>query len=317
MSILYILLGITILLFGGQALLKAALQTANRFHISKAIIGMTVVSLATSMPELVVSLKAALAGKADFAMGNVIGSNIANIGLVLGLVLFFIELRVPKSFWRLDYPLLLFSSLLLFYFVYFNHRLGFYEGFCFVACLLGFLIFLVVSHRSKAKKENPKKSLASVECPSLLLTMGYFVLGAFGLWLGAKLLIDGSVRLATYFKVSDAFISVSMVSVGTSIPELFASIIAAIKKEKGISLGNLIGSNIFNIFTVLGFTAIITPIEVSDAHLMGEDIFWMLFFAFVLLPLCFVFKPHNLNFKSGLVLLLAYACFLYVLINRF
>jgi len=146
-------------------------------------------------------------------------------------------------------------------------------------------------------------------------TLMYLVLGGLGLWGGSELLISGAVGLATFFGVSERVIGITIVSVGTSVPELAASVIAVLKKEKAISLGNLLGSNIFNIFAVLGITAMITPIKVIDQALLESDIYWMLGFAFIVLPLVFVPSKMRLGWRDGLILLAAYAAFIYVTIS--
>ena len=304
--------GLVLLFVGGFFLLRAALAIAHRFKVSKLFVGMTVVSLATSVPELVVSLKATLEGKSDFAMGNVVGSNIANIGLVLGIALLFVCTGVKRSFYRQYFlPLIVVSSLLGFMLICVDPYLGFWQGVLMLLALAGLLSYWTVATRTSkkalSKTTNDQKSSLSI------LWMIGLPIGSLFLWWGSKLLISGSVDLARSFDVSEAVIALSMVSVGTSIPELFTSIMAAFKKEKGISLGNVIGSNIFNILAVLGSVSIITPIKVSNERLIGQDIFWMGGFVLLLFLLSLILKS-KLDWRAGLVLLVSYVVYICLLI---
>jgi cation:H+ antiporter len=173
--------------------------------------------------------------------------------------------------------------------------------------LLIFLWYLLRFQETAVVDERPEDDVPL----SLQKTLLFMVLGGLGLWVGSELLISGAVGLATFFGVSERIIGITIVSVGTSVPELAASVIAVIKKEKAISLGNLIGSNIFNIFAVLGITAMITPIKLIDQALLNSDILWMLGFAFLILPLVFIPSKMRLEWRDGMVLLICYLLFLY------
>ena len=187
----------------------------------------------------------------------------------------------------------------------------FWEGLVLFSLLLVFLWYLLRYQDNAVIDELPEDD---VPLP-LHKTLLYTVLGGLGLWGGSELLISGAVGLATFFGVSERVIGITIVSVGTSVPELAASVIAVIKKEKAISLGNLLGSNIFNIFGVLGITAMITPIKVMDQALLASDIYWMLGFALIVLPLVFVPSKMRLGWRDGLILLAGYAAFIYVTIS--
>jgi cation:H+ antiporter len=302
---LYIFLGLVALIFGGNWLLKAAVALSLRLQIPKIVIGMTVVSFATSAPELIVSIKAALEGFPDLSLGNIIGSNIANLGLVLGITLLLGTIEVTKSFYKTDWPVMFLASLIFFAFLYIDGQLVFWEGLVMFSMLLVFLWYLLRFQEHAVVDELPEDD---VPLP-LHKTLMYLV------WGGSELLISGAVGLATFFGVSERVIGITIVSVGTSVPELAASVIAVLKKEKAISLGNLLGSNIFNIFAVLGITAMITPIKVMDQALLESDIYWMLGFAFIVLPLVFVPSKMRLGWRDGLILLAAYAAFIYVTIS--
>jgi len=294
------------LILGGHWLLKAAVGLSLRMNIPKIVIGMTVVSFATSMPELIVSLNSALDGQADLALGNVIGSNIANLGLVLGIVTIISTISVEKSFYKIDWPVMMLSSVVLYFFIAFDGVLQRYEGVILFTLLIIFLIYLLKFQKTAVVDEMPDDD---VELP-LYKALIYLVIGGIGLWAGSELLIKGAVSLASDFGVSVRIIGVTIVSIGTSVPELAASIIAVVKKEKAISLGNLIGSNVFNILAVLGITSMITPLTVQDSGLLTNDIIWMLVFALLVFPLVFVPVRMKLNWKEGLILLGGYVVFI-------
>lgn len=310
-QILLLLGGLALLIFGGNALLKSSVSISLKLSIPKIIVGMTVVSFATSLPELVVSLKAALAGNPDLALGNVVGSNAANIGLVLGVTLLFGSMEVTSSFYKIDWPVMMLASLMLLGFLYFDGVLSRVEGGVLVFVMIAFLWWLLKMQSGPAVvDELPSDD----ELLSIPMTLFYLVAGGVGLWLGSEWLVEAAVNIAEDLGVSDRVIGITVVSIGTSIPELAASIIAVIKKEKAISLGNLIGSNIFNIMSVLGITAIVSPITVKDQGFITNDLFFMTFIAFVLFPLVFAPSKMKLSWKEGLVLLSIYGAFVYKVI---
>ncbi len=308
---LFIVIGLVFLIAGGNWLLKSAVDLSLRLNIPKIVIGMTVVSFATSAPELIVSIKSALDGFPDLAVGNVIGSNIANLGLVLGVTVILGSIDVRKSFYTTDWPVMMLASLMFFFFVFFDYELQQYEGIIMVVLLFAFLIYLLKFQKTAVVDELPEDD----EMLPLYKTVLYLGIGGVGLWGGSELLIDGAVGLAKAYGVSERIIGVTIVSVGTSIPELAASIIAVIKKEKAISLGNLLGSNIFNLLAVLGITSIITPIKVVDTGLITNDIFWMLGISFLVLPLVFIPKGLRLGWRDGIILLTLYIMFVYLTLS--
>ncbi|MDT0608153.1 calcium/sodium antiporter [Croceitalea rosinachiae] len=308
---LFIVLGLILLIVGGNWLLKAAVALSLKLNIPKIIIGMTVVSFATSAPELIVSVKAALDGFPDLALGNVVGSNIANLGLVLAITVLMGSIDVRKSFYTTDWPVMMLASLLFVGFIYFDGTLEQHEGIIMVVLLFVFLVYLLRFQKTAVVDELPEDD---VPLP-LYKTVLFLGLGGTALWGGSELLIDGAVGLASSFGVSDRVIGVTVVSIGTSIPELAASIIAILKKEKAISLGNLIGSNIFNLLAVLGITSIITPINAADQGLLTNDIFWMLGISFLILPLVFVPKGLRLGWRDGLILIGIYITFVYLTVK--
>ncbi len=307
MNLILILLGLILLILGGNWLLKSAVAFSLRLNIPRIIIGMTIVSFATSAPEMIVSVNAAMDGFPDLALGNVVGSNIANLGLVLGIILVLGPIDVRKAFYITDWPVMMVASVMFFFFVYFDGVLGSYEGAFMLAALFLFLVYLL-RFQQPAVIEEEHEDIFPLPLYKAVLYLG---LGGVGLWAGSEFLITGAIGLATFYQVSERIIGITVVSVGTSIPELAASVIAYLKKEKAISLGNLIGSNIFNILAVLGITSLITPIGVIDQGLLTNDIFWMLGFSFLVLPLVFFPKGLRLEWRDGIILLVGYAAFLY------
>ncbi len=316
MSIFLIFLGLVLLVVGGEYLIRSSVALSFKLKLSKLVIGMTVVSFATSLPELLVSLHAAIEGYSDIALGNIIGSNIANIGLVLGITAAISPLEVNKDFFRLNWPMLVITSLLLYVFLKYDGYLSREEGLIFIVLLIFFLILLI--RDSKDKTENDLEGIDdTLQIVSNFKISIWLFIGALALYFGSEWLVEGSRYLAASFGVSEYAISVTVIAVGTSIPELAASVIAAVKKEKAISLGNLIGSNIFNLASVLGITAMISPITVNPntPEILSSNIFWMIGFAMIVLPLVFMPKRYRMGRSKGLILLIAYFIFIYGIIK--
>ncbi|MGB1269318.1 MAG: calcium/sodium antiporter [Flavobacteriaceae bacterium] len=308
MNLVLVITGLVLLIFGGDWLLKAAVGLSLKLNIPKIVIGMTVVSFATSAPELIVSVKSALDGFPDLALGNVIGSNIANLGLVLGITVCLGSMEIQKSFYKTDWPVMMIASLLLYVFITHDEVIVFYEGAILFTFLIAFLVYLLKFQKQAVVDEMPEDD----EDLPLYKVVFFLAIGGVALWGGSELLINGAVGMAQHFGISERIIGVTVVSIGTSIPELAASIIAVMKKEKAISLGNLIGSNVFNILAVLGITSMITPVSVMDKGLLTNDLYWMLGISFLILPLVFFPKKLQLNWKDGIVLLGLYIAFVYV-----
>ena len=311
MSFFLILIGFILLILGGNWLLKSAVSISLGLKIPKIIIGMTVVSFATSAPELIVSIEAALNGYSDLALGNVIGSNIANLALVLGITLLISKIEVQKSFYTINWPIMMIGSLMLYFFLLNDYLISFTEGVFLFSFLLIFLICVIKFQKEVIEDVATEEILIF----SKLKTIIFLLLGSVGLWGGSELLIYGATNLALDFGITERLVGITVVSIGTSIPELAASIIAVLKKEKAISIGNLIGSNIFNILAVIGITSIITPIPANDSTLYTNDIYWMLGASLLLLILVFLPKKMELDRKSGVILLLFYGFFLHQTIS--
>lgn len=311
MVALLILAGLVLLIAGGEGLVRGAASLALRLHIPPMIVGLTVVSFGTSAPELMVSLQAALKGHPDMAVGNVVGSNLSNIGLILGLTALFFRIEVDRKDFRRDFLfLLLFTGL--YYGLLLDGETNFFDGLLLLLVLGAYLFLLLRSvriHRVKAREEEVEVQVPDPLWRSLL----FIILGLIGLKYGADLLVNGSVTLAEIWGVSERVISLSIVSVGTSLPELAASIISAFRGQKEMALGNVIGSNIFNIGSVIGICSLITPVAPESDQILTTDYWWMI--AMTLAIPVLMWFPRQFQFvhwKGGL-LLAGYLTYLWVI----
>ncbi|MDC1371751.1 calcium/sodium antiporter [Flavobacteriaceae bacterium] len=308
MTLFWMFLGFLLLVLGGEFIVRASIAISLKFNISKVVIGMTVVAFATSLPELLVSLKAAVNGSSSIAINNVIGSNIANIGMVLGLTAIIGNIPVVKSFYRLDWPVMMFFSFLLYFFLYNDNLLSSFEGLILFTSLIIFLFFVI---RYNAKDLSEADAIdENLNKTSGIKILIWTIFASFSLYYGAEWLVASAIDLAKSIGVSEAVISVSVIAIGTSIPELATSVIAIAKNEKGISIGNLIGSNIFNIGSVLGLTTIIKPILITDSNILERDIIWMLVFASLILILSIFPKKNNITKIKGFLLVVLYSIFI-------
>ncbi len=311
MSVLFIFLGLVLLVVGGEFLVRAAVGLSFKLKLSKMVIGLTVVSFATSAPELLVSIQAAMDGFSDISLGNVIGSNIANIGLVLGVTAIIAPLAIDRDFYKFNWPVMMLFSVVLYFLLKSGNQIDLWEGVGLLALLAVYLYLLIHRARNKAKThpvdDGIDDGLSKATNFKIII---WLLIGGVALYAGSEFLVKGAVELATAMGISERVIAVTMIAVGTSVPELAASVIAALKKEKALSLGNLIGSNIFNIASVLGITAVIQPIAVKSQEVLTNDIWWMLGFAAVLIPLAFLPKKFEIGRLKGLVIVIAYCAFI-------
>lgn len=310
-SILFIIIGLTLLVVGGEFLVRAAVGLSFKLRLSKMVIGLTVVSLATSSPELLVSVQAALNGFSDISLGNVIGSNIANIGLVLGVTALIAPLSIDHGFYKFNWPVMMVLSIGLYFILVSGNGISRLGGIALLVILCTYLFLLIRRARNTPSARPTKDDVDDGLSRSSNFKIGaWLLIGGVSLYLGSELLVTGAVDLATALGVSERVIAVTMIAIGTSVPELAASVIAAAKKEKALSLGNLIGSNIFNIACVLGVTATIRPIPLKSPAVLTNDIWWMLGFAAVLIPMAFLPKKFELGRIKGSVILAGYCVFI-------
>jgi cation:H+ antiporter len=281
MAYFLLVVGLVTLILGGEVLVKGAVNLAYRFRLSTLVVGMTIVSFGTSAPELLVSLKAALTGHPDIAIGNVVGSNMANLALVLGMTAMIWPIVVDRNSIRFDWPMMMSMSVLLFLFML-DGELVFYEGAILFTALTSYTFFLIWKSRKegKANEESEDHGVSGNVIRDILFSG----VGCLALALGADWLVDGAVEVARGFGVSDLVISVTIVAFGTSAPELITSLLAAFRQHSDISIGNLIGSNVFNISAILGITSMVTKIPINQ-DVLNFDIFWVLGVSFIIFPM--------------------------------
>ncbi len=309
MAYIQFISGLIILIFSGKYLVQGGVSIAKFFKISPLVIGMTVVAFGTSAPELIVSINAAISGNPDIAFGNVIGSNIANVALVLAATALLIPIPVHRNSLKNDWPMMMLVFILLYVFIL-DDVIKFHEGLILFVLLVAYIFFLL--KKSKTDNDIVADDANDVKQVSLWLSIVLVVVSSAGLAFGADFLVDGASEIALSWGVSERVISLTIVAFGTSVPELTASIMAAAKKQTDISIGNIIGSNIFNISVVLGITSMIKSIPV-DHLAFSFDIIWMVFIAILLLLFIYPFKTVYLNRIEGGILLLMYISYMTML----
>tara|TARA_B100001758_G_scaffold143421_1_gene123514 strand:+ start:6844 stop:7797 length:954 start_codon:yes stop_codon:yes gene_type:complete len=313
MSFIFLLAGLVLLFLGGELLVRGSVSLALKMKISTLVVGMTIVSFATSAPELFVSLQAVFQGSSNIAFGNVIGSNIANITLVLGLTAMIFRVKVSRQTLTLNYPMMLFSSVLLGIILYFFNGISAVFGFLFVALLLLFSWLLILNSRKDYLNSSTDKSeiLEKKSADHLFKSLIFLFVGILLLKYGADVLVNSTTVIAKNFGVSDRIIAVTIVAIGTSVPELATSIIAALRKEDNLAIGNLIGSNIFNIMAVLGITSIIKEIHIIDSAIFSIDYFWMISISLVVGLFIYLFSTNYVSRKEGFLLFVIYLLYIY------
>jgi len=313
LDFLAIISGILLLSIGGDMLTRYSVELSHKLSIPKIIIGMTIVSFATSAPELIVSLNATMMGYSDFALGNVLGSNIANLGLVLGIVVIIYPITIKRRFYYTDFPLLIMSTAVFYLFIASNSEISRTEGIIMLVLILLILFYLFYYQKPDTSSLDNDLSL---ERQKVSTSFFLLVISAAILWLGAETLIKSSISVANKFNVSERIISITMVAIGTSIPELAASVAASLKKHNDLAIGNLIGSNIFNLLVVIGITSIVNPITGIDFDIISKDMIWVVVFSFILLPLVYFHKRNKLNRMKGIILLAMYVAFIIPLVTQ-
>jgi len=311
MKYLLLLTGFLILIYSGKYLVRSSISIARHFNIPRIVIGITIVALGTSAPELLVSLSAALKGHPDVAIYNIIGSNIANIALVLAIASMVYPVVVQPFTLRFDWSVMFGVSLLLYAFLLNNELEGF-EGLILLAFLATAVFFFIYFGKKGKVKVEDKEEQENMKLWVAIVLV--FVTSA-GLALGANLLVDNAIIIATGFGISERVISVSLIAVGTSIPELTTSVIAALHKESDISIGNIIGSNLFNIGFVLGITALISPIPVNPLA-VEFDLLIMLGMALLLFLMLIIPRKLVLARWKGFLIFVSYLVYLYLIIER-
>ncbi|HSL90761.1 MAG TPA: calcium/sodium antiporter [Ignavibacteriaceae bacterium] len=309
--IIYISAGLLMLFTGAEGLIRGSSSLALRVGITPLVVGLIVVAFGTSSPELVVSLKAAIEGNGDISLGNVIGSNIANIALVLGVAALIRPLKVNAVVIRREIPIMIFISLIFVIFLI-NREISRIEGIIFFAGIIIYSIVSVLLARKEKSKEIEDEYSEGVAKKPLKIwqAIPFIIIGLAFLIYGANLFLEGSLEIAKRIGMSQAVIGLTIVAIGTSLPELVTSAVASIKKETDIAIGNVVGSNVFNILLILGVTAMIIPI--SAAEITMTDIVVMMFTAVIILPM--TWTKFELNRLEGALLLTGYIIYIYYLL---
>ena len=322
---LLLLAGLALLIVSGDFLVRGASSLALRFRISTLVIGLTVVAFGTSAPELFVSIRAALEGTPDIAMGNVVGSNICNLALVMGVTALIKPIVVHKDSLKIDWPVTMGASLLL-YAIMQEGIISRVEGLVFVVLLVVYITFLIRKSRKENQKQDALADLkenmrrhemadvidANLPSQPIWKDILYLTIGIVGLYFGSEWFVGSARSLAVYLGVTERVISITVVAVGTSLPELVTSAVASFKKESDLAVGNLLGSNIFNILSILGITSIIKEVYVNDT-IISVDMLWMLAITFVVFPM--MFTQHTVSRVEGGVLLSIYCIYTYFVIT--
>jgi cation:H+ antiporter len=305
-TVLVLALGLVLLYFGAEGLVRGSSSLALRLGVGPLLVGLTVVAFGTSTPELVVSLKAAYLGQGDISVGNIVGSNICNIGLILGFSALIIPIKVASQIVRIDTPIMIGVTALALALLY-DGALSRIEGIILFGLLVVYVLFSI-----RLAKKQPSDPLAGEFSGEMKISkwgvwedIAFIVGGLVMLVFGARFLVEAAIDIAKTLGLSEAVIGLTIVAVGTSLPEFATSLVAALKKEADIAVGNIVGSNIFNILGILGISATVTPL--SSAGITGIDLWVMLLFALVL----WVFSRTGflLNRLEGLLMLAGYAVY--------
>ena len=323
LNLLICLIGFGMLYFGAEWLVKGSSSLARSLGVTPIVIGLTVVAFGTSAPELVVSLVSSIKGKSMIAVGNVVGSNICNIALVLGMASIFQPITSHQSVIKRDIPIMLGISLYLLL-ISLNSKIGRFEG----ATLFSGIILYTFFNYYVAKRESIQESgeeilsyetgLEEIEYATARSKQIFLILvGIIGVVAGAQFVVDSAVKIMHVLGVSEKFIGLTIVAFGTSLPELATSVVAAIRKEMDISIGNLVGSNVFNILSVLGVASLVRPIPIPGGFIgsgLWIDYLFMIFTSF--LPWLMMRKGFTITRKDGLILLSCYIGYIMYLIMK-
>lgn len=310
---LYLIAGLVILIAGGEFLVRGGVSLAGHLRISTMVVGVTIVSLGTSAPELVVSLDAAISGHPDISLGNVIGSNISNISLVLALTILITPFFVKTRSVLRDWSIMIGGTILFIIFILTGERLCRAEG------IIMFILLILFVWNSLRRSRNDTRN-GSVDPPVPRYSMAISIIIILGssaaLVFGADIMVKGASQIAKSFGISERVISVSVIALGTSLPELATSVVAAARKQNDISLGNIIGSNIFNLLAILGLTSTIKAIEIGDRGVITTDIWWMLGISIMLFLIILPLKGSRLTRFKGVILVSVYLAYIYMVFSK-
>lgn len=311
--IILIVLGFVLLIKGADLLVEGASGTAKRFHIPEIVIGLTIVSIGTSLPELFVSIKSAIEGHSDMAIGNVIGSNIANLLLILGMSTIIKSISFKRETRLIEMPICLAVTIVFMIVCNFGQDITRTEGIILIALFIAFIIYTIVMSikGEKFDKEDDEEAVEEKETGSIIKNIIYIILGIILLKFGGDLTVDNAINVANFFNLSEKIISVTILAVGTSLPELVTSVSAAIKGKSDIAIGNILGSNIFNILLIIGVSALIKPIVYNVSY--NIDMIFLIV-GTLILALFPVIPPKNkMTRGNGIVYVLLYIVYMITL----
>lgn len=310
MEYLLLISGLIVLYFSGKYLVTGSVALAYHLKISTLVVGVTVVAFGTSAPEFFVSLNAALKGHPEISVGNIIGSDIANVALVLGFAAILLPIPLRKKSVPFDWLIMMLSGILLYVFIFFNNNISTFEGLILIILLFLFVSYTIYQSRKEAKQSNELYKKPDISLTKSILLI---LISTVGLYFGADWLIKGAVKIASELGVSDRIIAVTVIAFGTSVPELTTAVIATVKKQPDISIGTIIGSNIVDILGVLGITSIIKNINISF-KVVEYDFYWMFGIAIVLFLCLLPLNKSVLTRFKGFILLLVYFVYIYFVV---
>jgi len=308
-AVAFLIVGLIILVWSADKLVFGSAALARNFGISPLVIGMTILAMGSSAPEMMVSATAAFDGKTDTAVGNVLGSNIANIALILGITAIIKPLSISSPVLRREFPLMIAVTLLAGAIMWNNH-LGFYEGVLLFALFALFILTMLKISRNEQKNNDVLLSEQESEVPegvSNPKAVMWIAIGLILLPLSAQLLVDNAVIIAKFFGMSDLVIGLTIIAIGTSLPELAASLAGVLKGEDDMAVGNIVGSNVFNILAVMGIPGIVNPAMLSE-HAMGRD-FWVMLGVSIMLVIMALGKSRSINRIEGSILFAAFLAY--------
>ena len=313
-QILFILLGFVLLIKGADILVNGSSAIAKKLRISEIVIGLTIVSIGTSMPELFVSTTSALQGASDISVGNVIGSNICNLLLILGLSSLIHPVKFHKQTKLIENPMSIILTLIFVLMCNINQDISRIEAIILLVFFIAFLIYTIVIGKKSKDEAILEISLEEAKKISVVKNLVLIILGILGLKIGGDLVVENAKLVATALNISEKIIGLTIVAIGTSLPELVTSLTAAIKGESDIAIGNIIGSNIFNLLFIIGVSAVITPITYNISY--NFDVI-ILFVAMILMCIFPFIKPKDeMSRSNGLIYTLIYIIYMLVLIFK-
>ena len=313
-NIILLIVGLFVLILGGDFLVRGASNIALRVHISPLVVGLTIVAFGTSAPEMLISVQSAMAGSPDLAMGNVVGSNICNLALVLGVTTLIGPINVQSDSMRIDWPVAMGSAILL----YFISREGYInriEGFIFFGLIVAYTVYIIRKSRKETKALRELEAdlqLPDSDSASYWKDLLFLAIGSLGLYYGSDWFVGGAQEMARYLGVTERVIGITVLALGTSLPELVTSIVASLKRETDLALGNLMGSNIFNILSILGVTSIITDIKVS-MEIVNHDMLPMMAITLLILPM--MVSGKQISRLEGGILVSIYLYYTYTVVT--